>query len=922
MTEKTRADLATEIATLFADNTSGDITEADLRANLNNILDSFESKLDDNTAAGATTSVPKATRYGDLLTPRDFGIAPNTFDATNAAKVLEMLQSGKSIRLPQGFGGMPWPDGTITSPISLYGAEGAYFKPLALADGSNDGLVVFGTGAEGSVLEGVRFDGNRAALLNLPLTGTWSWSASATTMTGSGGAASSEVVAGDYIRIDDYNSVKVVSVSDNNTVNVETALPGTGSGEILTYNKYRTQSGLILVSCENVRFFDIYSENVVQWTILANKAFEVDTLHCENSGGIIRLDAGAGLTIDKPLISNVTGKTIGHNGIEFNRHSIQLWRCTDFLIDACRISGMYGNIDTPFVSGITSASSINYGRIVDCEVLDFNSDCFEVGISVGMNTKVINSIVRSIAGTAIETKGGRGTRIINPDLDGMYRGTVSRGRTQSVGISNHAINFLDDTSRSSTQPADITVEGGIVRRFGIGLDSKGIGSTYKGVTSNANLLYGAEFVSGRQPSFNYTSDFTYPQATLESCTLEYNRYNGIYIDGMKDPNIINCIIKNNGQAGDSGGSAPVGTTNLNLRSNIGIVECYGEFGNIVGNDFRDTQGFTAANALSYVPGSPTTVNSYSEEDTPITKYRHTFSVGNLQQDCIAIGQNITITDAGGNGVNITGFVVDRNEDEIIVESDASTARAVGSNNLVNLTGTWGSSGTALTGSGGDADGDLPGAYYIKHPTLTEYELVTTTDGNNSITIDEAFSANFSAGSTVAKVAADAVIAKTALVGLKVATTNPKIFIKDNETNGCVDGPMSISGSSIFRAGSEFSRYWSVSFSDISAGDILLENNLRDGSRITGYRSLNGTAWNNSSGMSLVYTNSGGGSVLATIKSGLTMTAGASNIKSVNNVVNDDGQVSPDIRVRFAGTAPTAGNAYWELLYTNTQPDSF
>lgn len=93
MAQKTRAQIATEIATLFADNTSGAISEADLRQVAQDIADSAPNVKDD---ANLTAGVNDQTGTAYTLLAADAG---KVVRMTNAAGIVLTVPVG----LPDGF---------------------------------------------------------------------------------------------------------------------------------------------------------------------------------------------------------------------------------------------------------------------------------------------------------------------------------------------------------------------------------------------------------------------------------------------------------------------------------------------------------------------------------------------------------------------------------------------------------------------------------------------------------------------------------------------------------------------------------------------------------------------------------------------------------------------------------------------------
>ncbi|MEQ9436012.1 hypothetical protein [Hyphomonas sp.] len=863
----------------------------------------------ETTATGGTTARPFSILFKSRgLTPGDFGVQAGDLSAGAYTKMTSFLQAGGKLIVPDG-GIWPLPLLTLTDPLWLEAHPEARFVANAMPTATNKGVLTLATGAEGSMIIGGIWDGDRDTLMEIPISGTWS--SSGTTLTGSGGAALTEVSAGDYIR---YNnrSREVASVSDNNTITLEVAFSASNragvpisefTSQALTRNAYLQNAATLKIEAARCGVHAGRFVNAMQWGLYnAGDNFHASDLTLEDCGSGM-LNGYVGSPVDGFDIRNIHFKDCGHLGSEFNRHIFMQREIYNGKASHILVDGVVGNDDTDFVSTVTAVLA-NHCVLEDCTIKNVVGNAArEVGFSMlhFQNGEVRNPRVDGVCGTMFEVAGMLGSKIKGGMLDGKFATTVGKYDGQPVGL-----NIRVSTDKYGGQPVDesVRVEGLTIRRVaGSGCQVTDVPARFFGTNFSGNRQHGLLVNNSSVPGET-------ARVWLESTHEDYNGYSGVYASQAHAVHKHGGSCINNGQDSAAAESLRVGMMATSLEATGGFdLRDYENF---------DDQGVTWSDCLAYAPGSMEEVTVF-ESGGPVTRYRYSFTrVGIVSPVRLHLNQVVKLKSVTTAGAALTGHIVDYVDpyEEFVVEFETDDPILVPSGSRTAIAGTWSGAGTTLTGSGGNAADEVNYHDWITVSPFTEYRRVIAVGSDDSLTLESAFSTAPS-GSTMYVVRGDIETIKSQQRGTDI--TSSYGYISGVLPNGNAVRNMRATAANL-KGGSEFIDGGEVT--SISATDTVVVGNFGGaGYAPLGARGICTAAIGGITAWTLEATTNGGGSTLATLASG-------SSALALNDKFNGGAAgaisdaVSPDIRFKTTGTPTGSGALKVEVLVRKNALENF
>lgn len=385
------------------------------------------------------------------------------------------------------------------------------------------------------------------------------------------------------------------------------------------------------------------------------------------------------------------------------------------------------------------------------------------------------------------------------DLDGTYRDDNNFGITvTNSGVVESQTGVLTYNGRTPNASRMVQFANGSVRRFRDGATIRGAkvslaetliyGNTQDGIILDRGAVNG--FFGGTPPMVASEVD-------LDSTVRIFNNGRaGVLCDEWQDLRINGARIFNNGQ--DTSKSAT-------QRIGVGAFSAAGTQGKVFLHDcdLRDTQSFTLTDAASFEPGA-------TDADNQKTIYVNDLSG-------IAEGQWLTLEGAAGSGSDITAKIIDIDVINYAVTVEtASSATFSETGNIASLTGTFDTSGVAMTGTGSALLTETKPFAIVK--ASGEYRILRRVDSDTSAVLQSAFTSDLS-GATVEIILIDVSGIPSQQYGERWPSglTARSITTKGHRYNGNVSGAMSIGAYDLFGPGSEIVVSTAVAGSNLNTG---------------------------------------------------------------------------------------------------------
>ena len=570
----------------------------------------------------------------------------------------------------------------------------------------------------------------------------------------------------------------------------------------------------------------------------------------------------------------------------------------------CCLDGSYIDISMKGMDSPTTGASYAISGWTDklSENCNFSDFIFDTPISEtfqhlafsllgSKNCTFSNLRAYNFTGLGLEVLSIVSSTFMNVVVDCNYRKTTyspTGSSNKGLSIDKGQYNPVGNLSREMFGSRQNVFTNCIFKRAAIGGDLKVgrnafslctfSGNKGVGVVINQTTSSGVFIGSGDTPVYDLY---------FFNCKAEFNNSMGISLTLAQNVFIEGGSYSNNGQDTTLAATSRAGI-NGNTATRFNINNC----------QLSDLQTFTNTNGLSFIPGvcDTSTNNLYSLAITLPYYYNE--------------GQNITVKNAGGVGVDVIGKVVNINADMLTLEFPNTTFVSTG--NTTALTGTWSGSGTALTGVSTLASTEIVGPLYVTNGT--DWRLVIRVDSDTSIVINAPFATPLTA-TTLTKLTVNAVGIPSQQYGTRVFGTVAKLGIRGNSVSGNVLEKTLISLPQNCEPGSQ---YWRKATVTANASPLDLLTGQYSGNRILGWTVLNSAAITGGGATSytLAHTDSAG-TVKDTLGTGFSLSLnqqprGGTNSKQV--LTNDK------IIATFAGGTPTAGTMVIETFNCAELPE--
>jgi hypothetical protein len=322
---------------------------------------------------------------------------------------------------------------------------------------------------------------------------------------------------------------------------------------------------------------------------------------------------------------------------------------------------------------------------------------------------------------------------------------------------------------------------------------------------------------------------------------------------------------------------------------------------ITGTDLSDTQLYTKTNVVSFAPGTTDGNN------------RYVFTM--IEPTALEYGHFITLNNVLTGPASATGQVFTMDHDEVTLEF-SSAKTFVDTSSLTNLTGTFNSSGTTLTGTGSLLLTEVIGRVYVKADG--EYRQILKVVSDTSANLSSAFTLPLS-GDTAQIVRCNLVGVPSQQHGLYMAQNMTKVvfspggntvsavvpFVKWYTTlNGMVESIAPGQEMVLYSTGT----FDAATFTNLYASVPSITNGY--GYEIVGYRFQILTDVTDTSGSTIGLALVGGST--QAFETGLAV---VKNTKATGNVVPERLGADTQLRATFSGGAdntPSGGTYQVEL----------
>jgi len=539
-------------------------------------------------------------------------------------------------------------------------------------------------------------------------------------------------------------------------------------------------TGLRALNINDFTLEDTLFENVVGfgWWVQGRRIF-VSKVRVKSSGKGSHIK----LCYDSAF-SFLTFDDIGNDGLDVYQHANEWRNC--FNCSASHVTVRDFNPDGAAREPTPNAIALE--RMIGCKLSDIAIEGFVGSSQSGFNIALSADTCRDLVVDGLTSRGYTrglflvscdGVAVTNYDLDGQYVASVGQG----ILLTNSGIIASAPNSRTPLGSRGVRFSNGRVRRFNIGADVRGDRVSFSNTQIYGNLSDG---IQTNRPStngfFGGTSPVVGSRVDLDATVSVFNNGRaGVLLERYDDVRINGARIENNGQD-----SAQPDT----LRIGLGVVSASGAQGRAQVQNCRlgDTQAFTLTDAASFVPGAT---------DANNRKQLYFNNVNGIDE-----GQWVTLEGAAGSGVDIVAKVVDIDVINFVVTVETAGAETFSeTGNIANLTGTFSTTGSQLTGAGSALLSE--GKPFAILKANGEYRILRSVNSDTEAVLQSAFTSDLS-GATVQIILIDVSGIPSQKYGERWPSglTAGSILSRWSSYDGVGVAPMSLSAYTHFAPGSE------------------------------------------------------------------------------------------------------------------------
>jgi len=574
------------------------------------------------------------------------------------------------------------------------------------------------------------------------------------------------------------------------------------------------------------------------------------------------------------------------------QHNIRVYKCK---------GSSFSNITISKPTGTNLGRSIAILGLVDrgSENCSFSDVLYEDPIGedlqhlafsfVGTESSTISNLKASnFAGLGLELLDVTDSVISNVVIDGLYR-TTTYTPTNTKGVSIDRGEWLStgSSARGISGTNNNTLTNVIVQRVNLGYDIKAGPNTLSNCRAIGCNAQGIVLAQATAAQFPGSSALLNTGIALEGCVSEFNGGGGLSIATDGGVTVSGGSYSNNGQDtlnASTARSGIVGTTAGRLT--------------VTGAKLADRQSFSVVDGISFAP---------------ITTAGNTATVFATIPNAYTVGQMITLVAAGSGSADLTGKVVDVNNEALTLDF-GTTVTLISTGLTAALAGTWSGSNVFLTGIGTAAISEIVGPLYVTNGA--EWRRVTRVISDTSIVIDSPFSASLS-GTTLTKLSATVNGIPSQQYGARIFNGVVRCLLKGNEAPGNVLERSTISNLTRLEPGSEYWRKTTTAITG-SGSTVDLLTGFYNGHRLAGWTALNAAAISGGGATSLSYNfTDSGGATKESLATGLSLSL---NQNPRGNAAGTIVETNDKIVVTFAGGTPTTGSIVFEAFIKCDLPE--
>lgn len=583
-------------------------------------------------------------------------------------------------------------------------------------------------------------------------------------------------------------------------------------------------TGLRALNVNDFTLEDTLFENVVAngWWVQGRRIF-VRNIRVKNSGKGSHVKS----CYDSVFIG-LTFDDIGNDGLDVYQHCCPWRNSYNCLFSNITIR----DFNPDGTAREPTPNAIALERLIGCKLSDVAIEGFVGSSQSGFNIACSAHTCRDLVVDGLTSRGYTrglllascdGVAVANYDLDGQYVASVDRGiLLTNGGIIESETGALDTNGRTPLGSRGVRFSNGRVRRFNVGAEVRGDRVSFSNTQIYGNLSDGIQ--TTRPPTngfFGGTSPVVGSRVDLDATVSVFNNGRvGVFLDQYDDVRINGARIENNGQ------NTALADTQ---RIGVGAFSASGTQRRAQVQNCRlgDTQTFTLTDAASFVPGAT---------DANNRKQLYFNNVNGIDE-----GQWVTLEGAAGSGVDIVAKVVDIDVINFVVTVETAGAETFSeTGNIANLTGTFSTTGSQLTGAGSALLSE--GKPFAILKANGEYRILRRVDSDTEAWLQEAFSVDLS-GATVQIILIDVSGIPSQHYGerwpngLAAAT----VLTRWNSYDGVITAPMNIPtvDRSLFAPGAEPIFTTAVAGANVSTSSATspLISNIPDGWVPLSYRAI-------------------------------------------------------------------------------------
>lgn len=473
--------------------------------------------------------------------------------------------------------------------------------------------------------------------------------------------------------------------------------------------------GLRITNCDDISVTDLYVHDVATHALFfqTGKRWRISNVKVTRSAQAMALSL-----ITDVMVRGLHCSDISNAGFSTWQHVWEINSIWDFVFSDWTCIGYFpdgAGLDALCL--VFTASRLFRGHISNMICKDYTGThpAGSMGFSISGGTDVVvHGLLVDNFDNLVEINGADRIWIDGFEVRGRYRTAAVADfgiKISNVGYDYTWTGALDYLMNAGAK--DVTLSNGLVHGCNVNVRLLSEGTKFQNVkilgAKQYGIIVGAPNGEGSTMFPNAPRPYM-GRHRFDRCEFSYSGYSGALAWQVDDVEFADCSARGNGNA-----AAPIDAAGLLVSTNANNVR-------IVGGDF-DAGAWT--DTVSFKPGATTgQANEYVVQIVPASK--------------IGLGQRLLITNGGGPGVNITGYVSDifGNNVKLAVRSGAATFSDSG--NLTALTGTVTISGYTMTGTGTLFTTELTKRTWIKIGSL--YYMVAQVVSNTVARLDSAYPA--------------------------------------------------------------------------------------------------------------------------------------------------------------------------------------